>query len=624
MVNETHDGGFKGQEMQREQREASSEQTILIPYRESSSIIISFSPEWGRSNLALQNVSGTQGANRLGLPPSVMLNNRKGINPMAQQISPGTELHSGVAANEEMGQRDYRLRALRNAGITVSQTEDGTSIHISRIPPNQWVQVNGQKYYGPTGRSLSTETNVPIRGMPVRYETGRQAKEQVPDGEIEVASVLGEDPVALAGRVNVEERRRSESAHEAELRHIHILAEHEQVKFDKLKAESRLSNPSTIHHYVHSRNEELHRDVGLHMSVQFGVVKLSPWKGPRQPRRPRGVPVMPMPQEMAGEQVVTEEVVMMPQFESGYTLERLEPQLVQEIQLLPVEFQRPVVLLAERMEVRERSVLIVLLEKLIHIGIGTFLSLPLFTPDGRLKKPGEGDVPAAVGQLLESLSPEERDVLERVAAICLDLKGVGMLASRPGRTESYPLDEESPALRVKILGMAKRFTEAEMEEDKLIAEGSLRMAGVDIDGSDLKGGKLTMLPTTGGARFVNLIVGLIQMGAGIFRKLGGKKTSIEKEMASLHVPDKDPKAMTKKGREKELTDDRKALSEGKTKEAKLETDIKELEAKLKDEKTEDGGNALKRRIEEAKAERAKLAEEIKAMEQRIKALEEIP
>lgn len=481
--------------------------------------------------------------------------------------------------------------------------------------------LNRHQWRSPDGRFSEQR----LISQQVNPETMDQpGSQELPEGYTEVSSVLGEDPVALAGRVNIEERRRSESAHEAELRHIHILAEHEQVKIDKLKAESRLSNPSTIDHYLRSRNEELHRDVGLHMSVQFGVVKLSPWKGPRQPRRPRGVPVMPMPQgEVQGVEV--QEVMPMPQSEGVFTLEQLEPQLVQEIQLLPVEFQRPVVLLAERMEIRERSVLIVLLEKLVRIGIGTFLSLPLFTPDGRLKKPGEGDVPAAVKQLLESLSPEERDVLERVVAICLDLKGIGALSPRPGKTESYPLDEESPALKAKILGMAKRFTEAKTEEDKLIAEGSLRMAGVDVDGSDLKNGKLTMLPTVGSARFVNLIVGLIQMGVGIFRKLGGKKTKIEKEMDDLQTGEKpkDPKEMTSKEREDELKKDRGAVAESLEKEKKLTSDITELEAKLKDDKLDEKTrDALTKRLGEVKKELSDLQAARAKMEQRIKALEE--
>ncbi|MFA5799381.1 MAG: hypothetical protein WC840_00295 [Candidatus Peribacteraceae bacterium] len=123
-----------------------------------------------------------------------------------------------------------------------------------------------------------------------------------------------------------------------------------------------------------------------------------------------------------------------------------------------------------------------------------------------------------VSEFLGSLSPEQRNVLNRVFRCATDVS-----QERQRKTEGYSLDlEKNPAKKAKILKYAERFTKAETEEDKLIAEGSLRMEGVDVDGSNFANGKVEMLPANG--RFIGLIVGFIQMTMGILKKLGGKKT----------------------------------------------------------------------------------------------------
>lgn len=329
--------------------------------------------------------------------------------------------------------------------------------------------------------------------------------------------------------------------------------------------------------------------------------------------------------------------------EEAQGMPKLSPEMTQLFADLPPDVQRPVARLIDGMSPTEKQALEEVGGKLVEIlkdpqSRDIFLMLPMIdrktgklptaedwakelqnvdTNENLAKNNFSPEALKKVSDFLSGLSPEQRNALERV------LKGVTDIAQEHQRkTEGYSLDlEKNPAKKAKILKYAKRFTEAKTEEDRLIAEGYLRMEGVDVEGSDFAGGKVEMLPTEG--RFIGLIVGFIQMTMGILRKLGGKKTTIERETASLQVPDKDPKTMTEDDREKELADDRKALSEGKTKEAKLETDIKGLKAKLKDDKLDEKTRPeLTKRLGEVKKELSDLQAARAKMEQRIKDLEE--
>ncbi len=120
-----------------------AEHIVDIPFAEGD-IILSFSYDWARRNAALENVSGTQGAHMRGQMPTLQLSNKRGLDAFVQPV---IERDFG-APWREMNQRDYRRRALAQAGITVSQTPDGTRLSIGHIPDNEWIVVNGRKIFG--------------------------------------------------------------------------------------------------------------------------------------------------------------------------------------------------------------------------------------------------------------------------------------------------------------------------------------------------------------------------------------------------------------------------------------------------------------------------------------------
>lgn len=110
-------------------------------------LILSFSTGWGRQQKTLPNVSGNQGAMRLGLPQSIMINNIRHQRPLGQE---GTERGFG-AAEREADQMDYHIRALEEMGIQVRQTPDGTRVRITYIPEGEYIVIEGEKIWGPIG-----------------------------------------------------------------------------------------------------------------------------------------------------------------------------------------------------------------------------------------------------------------------------------------------------------------------------------------------------------------------------------------------------------------------------------------------------------------------------------------
>ncbi len=225
-----------------------------------------------------------------------------------------------------------------------------------------------------------------------------------------------------------------------------------------------------------------------------------------------------------------EEAQGMPMGPDAQPMPELSPEMAQLVADLPPDVQRPVARLIDGMNPDEKKALEDVggkLTDLIKNPQNRDCLFRLFTEKGKFPtaeelKAEEGTFgPEAVknvSDFIKGLPPEQAAILERVLGNVRDIA-----QEHQRKTEGYSLDlEKNPAKKAKILKYAKRFTEAKTEEDKLIAEGSLRMEGVDVDGSDFAGGKVEMLPANG--RFINLIVGFVQMTMGILKKLGGKKT----------------------------------------------------------------------------------------------------
>lgn len=134
-------------------------------------IILAFSTGWGHKQNALRNVSGNQGAEGLGVPQSIMLNNIRGKRPWGQE---GTE--RGFGANiREAQQMDSHRRALEETGISVSQMPNGTLVRISYIPEGEYVEIEGEQIRGPIGHAptqVQEEVSPPSNRRAVRDAAG--------------------------------------------------------------------------------------------------------------------------------------------------------------------------------------------------------------------------------------------------------------------------------------------------------------------------------------------------------------------------------------------------------------------------------------------------------------------
>lgn len=121
-----------------------------------NSIIISFSTGWGHRQQALRALAGNQGAENLGQPQSILINNIQGRDPLSQY---GTEREFGAGYREAHATEAHR-RALEEAGIEVEQTPDGTRIRVTYVPEGEYVEINGEKIPGPIGHrpEAGTET----------------------------------------------------------------------------------------------------------------------------------------------------------------------------------------------------------------------------------------------------------------------------------------------------------------------------------------------------------------------------------------------------------------------------------------------------------------------------------
>lgn len=125
---------------------------VDIPYSEGK-IVFSCSPGLGRANNLLQGIPGNRGENNSGF----MINNREGRGKFTENLQ-----RLGFNERwdpERLKQPQYKEGALRSMGIEVSDASFGgvnyaTRVEFTRpIPPGEWVQINGQKYYGSMGGS---------------------------------------------------------------------------------------------------------------------------------------------------------------------------------------------------------------------------------------------------------------------------------------------------------------------------------------------------------------------------------------------------------------------------------------------------------------------------------------
>jgi hypothetical protein len=116
--------------------------SVEIPYAEGQ-IIISVSPGLAQESSALQNLPGTQGANRLGTAPTIMLENRrKGLKPFYH------DMRHRSSREQTFVHRDAETheRAFQQLGLSIAQTEDSSIVSIMRdLPKGEWIMINGHK-----------------------------------------------------------------------------------------------------------------------------------------------------------------------------------------------------------------------------------------------------------------------------------------------------------------------------------------------------------------------------------------------------------------------------------------------------------------------------------------------
>jgi hypothetical protein len=297
-------------------------------------------------------------------------------------------------------------------------------------------------------------------------------------------------------------------------------------------------------------------------------------------------------------------------------LEQTNPKLAGEIKDLPPNLQEPVARLANGIDPKDQPSLETLTAKM-KANPNIALHAPLMMTDGKLRtpeairkeptKPEEKADKESAAKFVESLTAQEKALLERTVEVANAVQRE-KLPGTQGQ-ESYPLDaEQNPAVKRNVEELLKRHNNAKTVEDRNIAEGLLRMKGVDVDGSDLKSGKVNMLPTNG--RLLGVIMGLFQVISGIFEKLGGKKTSTEKagSKATEAKPDKKGEKPDEKAQK---------LAKAKEEAGKQKQDRKNLEDRIK--KLEENSGKVTKDAEQAKL---KVDSELEQARKDLKTLKE--
>ena len=220
--------------------------------------------------------------------------------------------------------------------------------------------------------------------------------------------------------------------------------------------------------------------------------------------------------------------------------------------------------------------------------------------------PGAVEGAKAYAEFIGSLQPQERELLQRTLSLTRYIN-----TSPDLKRGARPLEMENPDMQQKVRGLAERYNSATTEKQQMMAEGLLRISGVDVERSNFKTGQIFMLPEQGPEKFLGLITGLLQIVTAMHDK---ENKPLKKE--AEHVPAPEPNDMKKEEREQAIRVNKKEIAELNKEKSDLEANIKKLE----DTSPSDAESAQERDARVKKIEKSK--NRIKEIEKKIKELEE--
>ncbi len=444
----------------------------------------------------------------------------------------------------------------------------------------------------------------------------QQQPEAKQDKGMAMRSLFGEDPQALKDYTAVGYRQGVEQSAALTSAHINQMAENEQNMLNVIKKNPNWS-PTVLNTYIERRNEELHPR-GLHLSVNNGRVSFSPHKV--EPNDPRNQEIARVKNELGA---VNHRIWSIQQRFSGAGVQYAHFNAAQRN---PWNRAPEITRLAQRGSAEDAVAYEAEWRNLLGQKRALETRLDDLQMDKRLN-PG-GERPGTPEQRDTGRTFERPDRSDRRYDLAdqnngdqgTQERGRDRGIMRNVREDSHPLSTETPDRVRAIMKKVESLNKAKTEEDQQIAEGALRMLGVDVDASNLQSGKPEDITIAGKEdRGGNMIVGLFQWVGGWLKKLGGKKTSLENKDVKKQ---KEAKDMTPDERKAELKTTDEKLKDN----AKKTTEIGDQIKKLEGDRDKDGVSAedkgkINEKIDGLKKDLATLKTEKDALEARKKEIE---
>ncbi len=317
-------------------------------------------------------------------------------------------------------------------------------------------------------------------------------------------------------------------------------------------------------------------------------------------------------------------------FDLEQSLKNMDPATAEAVRKLPTAMQEAAARTLEGMseaELNEARTLLAGIAAMDSDTLRSFLMGPFFTKEGKInipdKSPDEEGMTAVSGEakameFIRGLSPAAKAVLEKIMGTILGVRNSVTVTTK---------EASDVADKATIARLVKLRREAKTETDIDVAEGLLMMQGVDLDKSDIDGGKIVMADKD--VRPFLYLFGFIRFIKGVIDKAFGKKGAKGDKDGEIKAPEgkdggppKKPGDMTPEEKNDEKNTLTSTLEKAKAKEKTLADEIAALE---KDLANPDTKPEAKPKIEEQIAQKKRDLEALRkvreAVEARLRELE---
>lgn len=307
-------------------------------------------------------------------------------------------------------------------------------------------------------------------------------------------------------------------------------------------------------------------------------------------------------------------------------LQNLDPKVAEVVRTLPPEIQEAAATIVEGMSPEELEEARTTLESVAKMPADVLSAFgKLIGPDGSIKLPeplptsATPDTPMGKAiEFIKGMTPSAKAFLEKVMGAAVKSRNSVTVTTK---------EASDVADKATIARLVKLRREAKTETDIDVAEGLLMMQGVDLDKSDIDGGKIVMADKD--VRPFLYLFGFIRFIKGVIDKAFGKKGGKGEKGEDIKGPGgkgaEGPRPageMTPEERRDELKSAKEGIEKAKKKEGELADDIKSLE---KQKENPDTKAEAKPKIDEEIAQKKRDLEALKKtreeLEARVKELE---